>query len=323
VFTVSYWSTVLAFGVIGSLTAASIVVLTGWTGQIGLAPLTFVGVGAFATAVMTDAWSWLPAPLVIPLAGLVTIPFAVLVGLPALRLRGFFFALATLTFAFAGQGWLFVQPSLAEKQVDRGVFGERYTQPIFYTALGIAVLVFLALRNLQRTRVARTFFAIRDSETTAQVMGIDPVRYKLLAFGVSGFVAGVAGALNGFLNPDVQAVAFGLQFSLAAVLSAVVSGVGLLFGAVLSGFLFSVLPQLAATPTEGVNQAPVIVGGLLAISTIRDYPNGLASFLARLVRPFHPGERAAWQGEVEADEMLETEPELFEHAGGLEVAAGD
>ena len=323
VFAVSYWSTVLAFGVIGSLTAASIVVLTGWTGQIGLAPLTFVGVGAFATAVITDAWGWLPGPFVIPLAGLITIPFAVLVGLPALRLRGFFFALATLTFAFAGQGWLFVQPSLAEKQVDRGIFGERYTQPIFYTALGIAVLVFLALRNLRRTRVARTFFAIRDSETTAQLMGVDPVRYKLLAFGVSGFVAGCAGALNGFLNPDVQAVAFGLQFSLAAVLSAVVSGVGLLFGAVLAGFFFSVLPQLAATPTEGVNQAPVIVGGLLAISTIRDYPNGFASFLARLVRPFHNSERAAWQGEVEADEMLEAEPELFEHAGELVVAASD
>lgn len=319
-FTVSYWSTVLAFGVIGSLTALSIVVLTGWTGQIGLAPLTFVGVGAYATAIFTSSLN-LPFFVAIPLAGLVTVPFAVLVGVPALRLRGFFFALATLAFAFAGQGWLFIQPALAERnQVDLGLLPTDISQPTFYVSLGVALLVFLAMRNLRRTRVARTFFALRDSESTAQVMGINPVGYKLLAFAVSGFIAGIAGSLNGFLNPDVQAVTFALTFSLAAVLQAVVSGVGLLFGAVLAGFLFSVVPQLTATPTEGVNQAPVIIGGLLAISTITDYPNGLASFLQRLVRPFDPIERLAWTAEEEGEDVdaatgaAQEDEDLFDRA---------
>ncbi|MGH2684836.1 MAG: ABC transporter permease [Actinomycetota bacterium] len=294
IFTVSYWSTVLTFGVVGSLTALSIVVITGWTGQISLAPLTFLGVGAFATAFFTSSWN-LPSLVAIPLAGLVTVPFAVLVGVPALRLRGFFFALATLAFALAGERWLFTQPFFTDRaDVDRWPLPLDRTQPVLYVSLAVAGLLFLALRNVRRTRVARTFFALRDSELTAQVMGIDPVRYKLLAFAVSGFVGGATGALQGLINPTIQPITFGLTLSLSAVLYAVVSGVGLLFGAVLSGFLFSVVPQLTATPTSGVDQSTVILGGLLAILTITDYPNGLASFLQRLVRPFDPGERVAW-----------------------------
>jgi branched-subunit amino acid ABC-type transport system permease component len=311
----SYYSTVLTFGIIGSITALSVVVLTGWTGQISVAPLTFVGIGAYATAIATSSWG-LPAPLAILFAGLATVPFAVLLGVPALRLRGFFFALATMAFAFAGPGWLFIQPAVIERsQVDRGLFGNEYVQPIYFAALGTAVLLFLAMRNLRDSRVGRTFFALRDSHSTAQVMGIDPVRYKLLAFATSGFIAGIAGAFTGFLNQNVQGSGFLLFFSLAAVLQAVVSGVGLLFGAVLTGFLFSVLPQLTATPTSGVDQAPVIIGGWLAIITIIQNPNGIASMLLRLVRPFDPSERVAWAS-AESDEAVVAEEDegLFERA---------
>jgi branched-chain amino acid transport system permease protein len=223
------------------------------------------------------------------------VPFAVVVGVPALRLRGFYFALATLAFAFAGERWLFFRSVFADHdKVDRGVLDQSTTAPIYFASLGVALLLFLAMRNLRTSRVARTFYAIRDSETTAQAMGINPVGYKLLAFAVSGFIAGVAGSLTGFLNPTLQPIAFGLQLSLGVVVGAVVSGVNVLFGAVLAGFLFSVLPQLTAAPTSGVNQAPVILAGVLAIRTMTDYPNGLASFLQRLVRPFEPIERLAW-----------------------------
>jgi branched-subunit amino acid ABC-type transport system permease component len=311
----SYYSTVLTFGIIGSITALSVVVLTGWTGQISLAPLTFVGIGAYATGIATSSWG-LPVPLAILFAGLATVPFALLLGIPALRLRGFFFALATMAFAFAGPGWLFIQPAIVERsQVDRGWFGTEFVQPIYFTALGCAVLLFVAMRNLRDSRVGRTFFALRDSHSTAQVMGIDPVRYKLLAFATSGFIAGIAGAFTGFLNQDVEGSGFLLFFSLAAVLQTVVSGVGLLFGAVLTGFLFSVLPQLTATPTSGVDQAPVIIGGWLAIITIIQNPNGIGSFLLRLVRAFDPGERVAWAS-AEADEVLvaEEHEEIFDEA---------
>lgn len=315
IFTVSYWSTVLAFGVVGSLTALSVVVLTGWTGQIGLAPLTFLGVGAFSTGIFTSAWN-LPFFIAIPLAGLATVPFAIIVGVPALRLRGFFFALATLAFAFAGERWLFFRSVFSDNaRVDRGALEQVTTAPILYTSIGVAALVFLAMRNLRTTRVARTFYAIRDSESTAQAMGIDPVGYKLLAFALSGFIGGLAGSLGGFLNPTLQPITYGLQLSLAVVVGVVVSGVSVIFGAVLYGFLFSVVPQLTATPTEGVNQAPIIIGGLLAILTVTDYPNGLASFLQRLVRPFDPSERVAWSTAEEGGDVASA---LAEAEGGDE-----
>src|SRR5207237_5720546 len=96
----AYWSTVLAFGLIYALVALSVVVLTGWTGQLSLAPFAFVGVGAFACAILTtDLRVWFP--LVPLLCGLACVPFALIVGAPALRLRGFFLALATLAFGAA------------------------------------------------------------------------------------------------------------------------------------------------------------------------------------------------------------------------------
>ena len=334
VFTVSYWSTVLTFGVIGTLTALSVIVLTGWTGQIGLAPLTFVGVGAYATGLLTG-WDIpgtdtpIPFFLAIPLAGLVTVPFALIVGIPALRLRGFYFALATLAFAFAGERWLFFRSVFSDNdKVDRGWLDHPTTAPILYCGLAVTALLFFAMRNLRTTRVARTFYALRDSEITAQSMGINPVRYKLLAFAVSGFIAGVAGAMGGFVNPTLQPITFGLALSLGVVVSAVVSGIGVLFGAVLSGFLFSVVPQLTATPTGGVNQAPVIIGGLLAISTMTDYPNGLASFLQRVVRPFDPRERLAWSSAEEGGSPSaamamadEHDEELYDHAAAVGAPA--
>jgi branched-subunit amino acid ABC-type transport system permease component len=292
-FTSSFRTGVLANGAILSIIALSVVVLTGWTGQISLAPMTFAGIGAFGAGIAQTSWS-LPIPLVILAGGLLTIPFSLLLGLPALRLRGFFLALVTLTFAYFGENFLFIQPEvLARSNLDRQWFGLD-DAPLYYTSLGIAVLLFLGMRNLRDTRVARTFYALRDSETTAQAMGIDPVGYKLLAFSVSGFIAGIGGSLLGFYLRDVDGVSFLLFVSLGIVLQAVVAGVGVIFGAALVGVMFEIIPQLTATPTTGVNQAPIILAGFLAVITIIQNPNGVAGSLVRFVRPFDPSERVAW-----------------------------
>jgi ABC-type branched-subunit amino acid transport system permease subunit len=199
-----------------------------------------------------------------------------------------------LTFAYFGENFLFIQPQvLARSNLERSWFGLD-NGPLYYTALGVAALLFLGMRNLQGTRVARTFYALRDSETTAQAMGIDPVRYKLLAFSVSGFIAGIAGSLLGFFLRDIDGVSFLLFISLGVVLQAVVAGVGVLLGAALVGIMFEVIPQLTATPTTGVNQAPIILAGFLAVLTIIQNPNGFGGSLVRFVRPFDPSERVAW-----------------------------
>jgi ABC-type branched-subunit amino acid transport system permease subunit len=297
-------SNVLASGVYLSIIALAVVILTGWTGQISLAPLTFAGIGAFGVGMAQLAWH-LPIPLAILVAGLVTIPFSLLLGIPALRLRGFFLALVTLTFAYFGESFLFIQPEvLARSQIDRSWFGLQ-DRTIYFTALGIAVLLFLAARNLQRTRIARVFFALRDSEITAQAMGIDPVRYKMLAFGVSGFIAGIGGAILGFLIKDVDSQSFLLFFSLGALLQTVVSGVGVLFGAALVGPMFEILPGFTSSAQNGVNQAPAIIAGALAILTMIQNPNGFGGFLERLVRPFDPSERVAWASADAGGELID------------------
>lgn len=313
-FTSSFRDGVLLNGVIFSTIALSVVVLTGWTGQISLAPLTFAGIGAFGAAIAQTSWD-LPVPLVILAGALMTIPFSLLLGVPALRLRGFFLALVTLTFAYFGDNFLFLQPEvLARSNIERQWFGLE-NEAMYFTALGLAVFLFLAMRNLRDTRVARAFYALRDAESTAQAMGINPVGYKLLAFSLSGFIAGIGGAMLGFFLRDIDGQSFLLFFSLGVVLQAVVAGVGVLFGAALVGVMFEIIPQFTATPTTGVNQAPVILAGFLAIITIIQNPNGIGGSLARFVRPFDPSERVAWASADEDGELVD----LSEGTSALEA----
>ena len=331
VFTVSYWSTVLGTAVFYALIVLSIVVLTGWTGQISLAALAFAGAGAFASALLSTQ-AHLPFWVVMPLCGLVGIPLAVLVGVPALRLRGFFLALATLAFMVACESWLFTQSFFSTRNdVSRGVLRDDLSQPAFYMSLLFAALVFAGVRNLGRTRIARAFHAIRDSENTAIAMGIDPVRYKLLAFAISGFIAGIAGGSFGYMNLKIVPASFTFFASLTFITYAVIAGIALQAGATLAPLLFVIIPTLTATTASGTNQSIFILSGFFAIRTVIDYPNGLAGFFSRAMRRFDPGERVAWASAETDDAEIaaraaavavedDEEERLFDRAAGIEDA---
>ena len=322
VFAVSYWSTVLGSAVFTALIVLSIVVLTGWTGQISLAALGFAGAGAFGSATLSTSLH-IPFWLTIPLAGFVGVPLAVLVGVPALRLRGFFLALATLAFMVACESWLFTQSVFStHNDVSRGVLRDDLSQPAFYASLFFAVVVFVGVRNLGKTRVARAFHAIRDSENTAISMGIDPVRYKLLAFALSGFIAGMAGGCWGYMNLKVVPGAFTFLGSLQFITYAVIAGIALQAGSVLAPVLFVLLPTVLSTTATGTSQFLFIFPGFVAIRTVIDYPNGVGGFLTRVLRRFDPSERVAWaSAEADSSERQvidlreeETEEGLFEEA---------
>ena len=330
IFTVSYWSTVLGSAVFYALIALSIVVLTGWTGQISLAALAFAGAGAFGSALLSTQ-AGLPPYIVMPLCGLLGIPLAILIGVPALRLRGFFLALATLAFMVACESWLFTQPSLTTRNdVDPQFMRIDLSQPEYYMSLLFAVLVFLGVRNLGKTRVARAFHAIRDSENTAISMGIDPVKYKLLAFALSGFIAGIAGGSFGYMNLKVVSGSFTFFLSLTFITFTVIAGIALQAGAALVPVLFVIIPVITARSTTGSNQSLFILSGYLAVRAVIDYPNGIAAFWSRLLRPFSSSERVAWTTDEKQDAptpaaalaSAETnETELFEHAADeLETA---
>lgn len=330
IFTVSYWSTVLGAAVFYALIALSIVVLTGWTGQISLAALAFAGAGAFGSALLSTQLH-LPPFIVMPLCGLIGIPLAVLIGVPALRLRGFFLALATLAFMVACESWLFTQRALTtHNDVDRSFLKVNLSQPAYYMSLFFAVVVFLGVKNLGKTRVARAFHAIRDSENTAVSMGIDPVKYKLLAFALSGFIAGIAGGSFGYMNLKVVSGSFTFFLSLTFITYAVIAGIALQSGAIVVPILFVLLPVLTARTTTGTNQSVFILSGYFAVRAVIDYPNGVAGFWSRLLRPFSSSERVAWttdesgagiNPEAAMAEAESHDEELFEHAAEeLEVA---
>ena len=294
IFTVPYWSGVLGDAVFYGLIAVSLVVLIGWTGQLNLCPLAFAGVGAWTAAILSSS-AHLPFWIVMPCCGLVAIPFALLIGIPALRLRGFFLALATMAFAFAAEQWLFTQSFLSNRNQVSPILGRGdLNQPAYYLLLFTAAMVFVALRNLQGTKVARAFRAIRDSETTAVAMGIDPVRYKLLAFAVSGAIAGLAGGGAGYLHIKIQAQNFTFLGSLSLLVYTVIAGITLLSGAALMPIGAWILPTLIIPSTSEINNGPYILGAFLAIRTVIDYPNGVAGFWTRFLRPFHASERVAW-----------------------------
>jgi ABC-type branched-subunit amino acid transport system permease subunit len=323
VFTVSYWSTVLGSAVFYALIVLSIVVLTGWTGQISLGALGFAGAGAFGSAVLSTQ-GHLPFFIVMPLCGLIGIPLALLIGIPALRLRGFFLALATLAFMVACETWLFTQSWFStHNDTSRGILRDDLSQPSFYVSAGFALLVYLGVRNLGRTRIARAWHAIRDSENTAISMGIDPVRYKLLAFAVSGFIAGIAGGSFGYMNLKIVAANFTFFLTLTYITGAVISGIAMLSAGPLAAVSLVLLPTITARTVSGTNEGVFIISGVAAILTVIAYPNGAGYFYQRALRPFDAGERVAWasaDGETEqapaaaAAPTEEEEEQLFDRA---------
>lgn len=325
VFTVSYWSTVLGTAVFYGLIALSIVVLTGWTGQISLAALAFAGAGAFGAALLSTQ-AGLPFWIVMPLSGLVAVPFAVLVGIPALRLRGFFLALATLAFMVAAESWLFTQSFLQTRNdTTRGILREDLSQPAYYVSLFFAGLVFVAVRNLGRTRIARAFHAIRDSENTAIAMGIDPVRYKLLAFALSGFIAGIAGGSFAYMNVKVTPGSFTFFLSLSFITYTVIAGLAMRPAAFIVPLLFVLFPAVTANPVDAVSQGQFILAGFIAINVVTVYPNGWGSFFTRALRRFDPGERVAWasaEEESKSPSYGDADNRAFDRAaGGLALGA--
>ncbi|MDQ1403173.1 MAG: branched-chain amino acid transport system permease protein, partial [Actinomycetota bacterium] len=250
------------------------------------------GLGAYTTAMLSGGvrhWSYL---VVVPLTVLISVPFSLVIGFPSLRLRGFFLALVTLAFAVAIDTDLFLTPSLQRNNSvnwnsPSGVIHRPFTYPsqVFYLSLGVAVVCFYVAYNLRRSRTGRAFLAIRDSEPTAIAFGINPTRYKLLAFCISGAVAAAAGSVYGYLFINMSPINFLFIFGVTFIGYGVLTGIGELFGAVLVGFFFAVLPQLTAQPVNGSNQTIPIVTGLLLIWTVFSYPQGTAGFLKRLVRP--------------------------------------
>jgi branched-chain amino acid transport system permease protein len=227
--------------VVFALIGLSLVVLTGWAGQISLGQMGIVAIGAAVAATFTSRWhvDLTLALLVGGVAGGVT---AFVIGLPALRLRGLYLAVTTLAFALAVQSWLLNEkwfhwfPASNQRLERPPLFGRidiDGATAYYWYAVVITAIVFAAVLAVRRSRTGRVIVAVRDNERAAQSFAVPAVRAKLTAFTISGTIAGIGGALFVHLNQAFSLGTLSGGENLRVFVAAVVGGLGSATGAVL------------------------------------------------------------------------------------------
>lgn len=296
------WPFLVPFSLLGTsllaielaIVAISLVVLIGWVGQISLAQASFVGIGALTTGLVTRGFGFgFPLNVIAGAAGAALA--AVLLGVVALRVRGLYLAVATLIFAWMADQFLFPSQWLGAGSGTSTIPNQRIgleggfpsldltSRKVLYLLMVVVlVLIVAALANLRDTKTGRAFFAIRGSETAAAALGVDVVHYKLLAFALSGVLAGIGGALLMVEQRTVAPSQFFFTVSLQYLAVAVVGGLGSLGGAVAAGCLFALLNELFFRVPALAGWLEVVSASLLAFVLLVQ-PGGLAA-VARSVR---------------------------------------
>lgn len=278
---------------IASIGAVGINILTGYTGQISLGHGAFLGVGAFTSAYVT-AKMGLSFWVGVPAAGLVTAMAGMVFGIPSLRLKGLYLAIATLASQFILE-WIFVR----WEPVTGGSYGVTVPRPsiagytfstdlsYYYIVLVVAVVMILFAANLVRTKTGRAFMAVRDHYISAEIMGINLFKYRLVSFGISSFYAGVAGALFGHSLKYVTSEQFNIEVSIVYLAMIIIGGLGSIIGSIFGAVFMILLPKLLSLFTETVaGDFPSIarlaiafehgIFGLIIILFLVFEPDGLA-----------------------------------------------
>ncbi|MFH1102757.1 MAG: branched-chain amino acid ABC transporter permease [Pseudomonadota bacterium] len=240
----NYYVYVANYIAINVIVAIGLNILVGYTGQISLGHAGFFAIGAYGTlTLMTKAH--LPFLVALPLSALVAALFGFFLGLPALRLEGPYLAIATLGFGMTvtqviGRiGFFGGRQGLHAPELTIGPWNLNTDRDFYYLLIPITILLTLAARNIIKTRVGRSFIAIRDADIAAETMGVNLVFYKTLSFALSAFYTGVAGGLYAFVLRFIEPEIFTLFMSIMFLARVVVGGLGSIMGSVAGACLLS------------------------------------------------------------------------------------
>jgi branched-chain amino acid transport system permease protein len=298
-----YWLYLACLVAINVASATGLNILTGYTGQVSLGQAAFMGVGAYAVAILEKH---LGTPFLLNLlgAGGAAMLVGLVVGIPSLRVKGLYLAIATIAasfilhFIFAN--WNSVTGGTAGLTVPPAtIFGFALDTEfrLYWLIVPLTVLMLAGAANLFRTRIGRAFIAIRDRDISAEVLGIPLLRYKLLSFGLSSFYAGVAGGLWAYFFRSVTPESFPLLMSIFFLAAIIVGGMGSILGGILGAVFMTLVPEvlklmvgwLPNASEAMVMLAPVrtIVFGLLIVGFLVFEPHGLAEIWRRIRRFFH------------------------------------
>lgn len=297
-----YWLYLACLVCINVASATGLNILTGYTGLVSLGQAAFMGLGAYTVAILQTR---LGTPFLFNLlaGGVVAMLGGLIVGIPSLRVKGLYLAIATIAASFiahfifantrftGGTGGIALPPATVLGVVLDTSFR------LYWVILPITVLMLLGAANLFRTRIGRAFIAIRDRDISAEVLGIPLLRYKLLSFGLSSFYAGLAGGLWAYFFRVVTPESFPLLMSIFFLAAIIVGGMGSILGGILGAVFMTMVPELlklvfdllpnSTELTVFLSPVRTIIFGLLIIGFLVFEPHGLAEVWRRIRRFFH------------------------------------
>jgi branched-chain amino acid transport system permease protein len=317
------WLTVGNLALVAVVGSVSLMILTGFAGQISLGHAAFMALGAYTTAVLGNRLH-LPAFVLLPMAGAVAAAVGLAVGVFALRLEGLYLAIVTLGLIFLVNHALLSFPEHTQGLTGIAVpvhtwFGGddaarargsihdpvtvlgltlTFERKLYLAFLGLAALVTYLAKNLQRSATGRALMAVRDRDLAAAALGVSPARAKILAFGISSFLAGVAGGMFALQQQYITVdPPFNLYLSVQYIAMIVLGGLGTVFGAVTGALAFTMLQPLleevgALLPfLSGLTRAQqaTVLFSLLVILVLAFEPLGITGVWLRVKRYF-----AAW-----------------------------
>jgi branched-chain amino acid transport system permease protein len=296
-----YWLlTIMVPFLVFALAALGLNLLTGYAGQVSLGTGGFMAVGAFATYKLATAFPGLNIVVILLLAGIITALVGVLFGFPSLRIKGFYLAVATLAaqffliWVFNKFPWFYnYSASGVISAPPRALFGNVYVtgaeadpRAKYLFVLTVVALLALAAKNLVRGRIGRSWMAIRDMDIAAEIIGVRPLQTKLLAFAISSFYCGIAGAMWAFIYTSaVEASAFEVDRSFQILFMIIIGGLGSILGSFLGAAFIVLLPIFldfvprltgSGLPVNVLTNLESMIFGALIVVFLIIEPRGLA-----------------------------------------------
>ena len=272
------------------IAAIGLNLLAGYAGQVSLGHAAFLAIGAYSVALLTvdHHWSfWAAAAVGMVLAA----ALGVLAALPAFRLSTWYFAFITLAFALVFEKmiveWRWLTKGFAGVVgvPPPSAFGFEFgPRPLYYTVVGVTVVVFILVRNIIDSRFGRAFVAVRDVEPAALAVGASPQRTKLVAFVISAALAGVGGAFFAVQKTVVTPDDFTADFSIFFLLTVVLGGLGTLWGPIIGALVFFLIPELLT----GLQSWRMLIYGSMLLGLMLFAPHGLYGALRQVWRRFAP-----------------------------------
>lgn len=302
--------------------------LVGFTGQISIGHSAFFGLGAYTTAILVDTYEWTPGWTFLP-AIAVCFVLGVIVGVPALRLKGLYLALVTLALGVAFPNILNRYTSITGGPL--GIKGVRYLPPdwtpfdgrkdtakwLFWLSLVLLIVVAVLASNLLRSRIGRAMVAVRDNETAAAVMGVNRALVKTVVFGISAAMAGLAGSLFTLKLTLADPTLFTLVLSIEFLVAMVIGGIASTWGPVIGALVFVYLRDNAKSfgEEQGIDGIGGVAFGVLLIVVMFAASGGLVGLTRQLkakvlrVMPRVPAPVATGSGTVRGAELGQGSPE--------------